>query len=130
MARWAAARLRQAGLHGREGRWGEANAQVDEALALAGKAGDDAAWRPLALGFSLELAVLPGGLQRCQTIVQHAASLAPAGDDEWQLARLAQQAMVAWLQGRLDEVLAAQRQALALARPRPKRPPGPPTSTT
>ncbi len=117
VARWAAARLRQAGLHGREGRWGEANAQVDEALALAGKAGDDAAWRPLALGFSLELAVLPGGLQRCQIIAQHAASLAPAGDDEWQLARLAQQATVAWLLGRLDEVLAAQRQALALAPP-------------
>lgn len=117
VARWAAARLRQAGLHGREGRWIEANGQVDEALTLAGMTSDDAVWRPLGLGFTLELAVLPGGLQRCQTIAQQAASLAPAGDDEWQLARLAQQATVAWLQGRLDEVLAMQCQALALAPP-------------
>lgn len=114
-ARWVGARMRQAGLHGRAGRRAEANAQVDEALALAAKSGDDAAWRPLALGFTLELAVLPGGLQHCQTIAQQSGKLAPTRDDELRLARLAQQAMVAWLHGRLDEVLAAQRQALALA---------------
>ena len=60
--RWAAARMRQARLHLREGHWTEANLQVDEALALAQQAGDRAAWRPIALGFGPELAVLPGGL--------------------------------------------------------------------
>ena len=49
--------------------------------------------------------------------MQHVASLAPASDDQWQLARLAQQATVAWLQGRTAEVLDAQCQALALAPP-------------
>ncbi len=43
--------------------------------------------------------------------------MAPAGDDQWQLARLAQQATVAWLQGRTAQVLDAQRQALALGAP-------------
>lgn len=115
--RWAAARMRQARLHGREGRWFEANAQVDEALALAHTADGVPAWRPIALGFAPELAVLPGGLQRCQVIAHEAARLAPANDDPWQLARLAQQASIAWLQGRTAQVLDFQRQALALAPP-------------
>jgi predicted ATPase/GAF domain-containing protein/DNA-binding CsgD family transcriptional regulator len=117
MARWAAARLRQANLHLQEGRWAEANAQADEALAIAHHADSAAAWRSVSLGFGAELALLPGGLQRCQVVAQQAAALAPAGDDPWQGARLAQQATLAWLLGRLDEVLKTQREALALIPP-------------
>ena len=115
--RWAAARMRQARLHLREARWTEANVQVDEALALAQKAGDRGTWRPIALGFGPELAVLPGGLRRCQVIAQQAGALIPAGDDDWQMGLLAQQATASWLSGRLSEALAAYRQALALVPP-------------
>jgi hypothetical protein len=116
--RWTAARMRQARLHLREGRWVEANAQVDEALALAQQAGDRLAWRPVTLGFGPEMAVLPGGPRRCEVIAQQAGAFARLEDDDWQLALLAQKTTVGWLAGHYNEAIARCRQALALVPPK------------